>query len=90
MNQRVTPAAASGWQLENIVRDLRTARSEWRTEQGRAREPGGRELPSRQIIGEIVEALAGALFPMRLGPPDASGRAAGGSCDAAGRAAGGG
>lgn len=70
MNQRVTPAAASGWQLENIVRDLRAARSEWRAEHGRAREPGGRELPSGQIMGEIVEALAGALFPMRLGPPD--------------------
>lgn len=70
MDQRVSPAAASGWKLESIVRDLRAARREWRAQHGRAREPGGRELPSRQIMGEIVEALAGALFPMRLGPPD--------------------
>lgn len=70
MDQRLSPAAASGWKLEGIVRDLRAARREWRMQHGRAREPGGRELPSRQIMGEIVEALAGALFPMRLGPPD--------------------
>lgn len=70
MDQRVSPAATSGWKLESIVRDLRAARREWRAQHGRDREPGGRELPSRQIMGEIVEALAGALFPMRLGPPD--------------------
>ncbi len=67
---RLATARLSGWQLDSIVRDLREARSEWRAEHGRAREPGGRELPSRKVMGEVLEALAGALFPMRLGPPD--------------------
>jgi serine O-acetyltransferase len=31
---------------------------------------GGRELPSRVTVGHIIEALSGALFPMRLGPAD--------------------
>lgn len=70
LNVRLAPATQGGWQLDSIVRELRAARSEWRTEHGRAREPGGRELPSRQIMGDVVEALAGALFPMRLGPPE--------------------
>ncbi|MBV2132224.1 serine acetyltransferase [Pseudomonas sp. MAP12] len=67
---RLAATRQSGWQLENIVGDLRVARSEWRAQHGRPREPGGRELPSRKVMGEVVEALAGALFPMRLGPPD--------------------
>lgn len=56
------------WQLEQIVDQLRAVRAEWRSSTGRARELGGRELPSRQAIGEIIQALSGALFPMRLGP----------------------
>ncbi|SDJ38443.1 serine O-acetyltransferase [Pseudomonas delhiensis] len=58
------------WQLERIVEELRAARSEWRSRSGRPREQGGRELPSRRSIEEIVERLASALFPMRLGPND--------------------
>lgn len=58
------------WQLDSIVSELRQARAAWRAVHGRDREPGGRELPSRKIMGEILEALSGALFPMRLGPPD--------------------
>lgn len=69
-NARLETTNRNGWELESIVRDLRAARREWRAQHGRDHEPGGRELPSRQIMGEIVEALAGALFPMRLGPPD--------------------
>ena len=60
----------AGWQLERIVEELRAARSEWRSRSGRPREQGGRELPSRRSIEEIVERLASALFPMRLGPND--------------------
>lgn len=56
------------WQLEQIVDQLRAVRAEWRSSTGRARELGGRELPSRQAIVEILQALSGALFPMRLGP----------------------
>ena len=56
------------WQLDHIVEALRGVRAEWRSSTGRARELGGRELPSRQAISEIIQGLSGALFPMRLGP----------------------
>lgn len=58
------------WQLEQIVEELRTARDDWRKRCGRTRELGGRELPSRQTVAEILAALCGALFPMRLGPSE--------------------
>ncbi|CRL49441.1 MULTISPECIES: serine O-acetyltransferase EpsC [Pseudomonas] len=62
---------SSHWQLQTIVSQLRTARSQWRAQNGRAStEQGGRELPSRAAMAEILEALCGALFPMRLGPVD--------------------
>ena len=38
-------------------------RMSWRKRQGRGREPGGRELPSREALAEIVHAVCGALFP---------------------------
>ncbi len=58
------------WQLEQIVEQLREARSDWRSRTGRNRELGSRELPSRQALEAIFEGLCGALFPMRLGPSD--------------------
>ncbi len=62
---------SSHWQLQSIVSQLRTARDQWRAQNGRAStEQGGRELPSRAAMAEILEALCGALFPMRLGPVD--------------------
>jgi serine O-acetyltransferase len=62
---------SSHWQLQTIVSQLRTARAQWRAQNGRAStEQGGRELPSRAAMAEILEALCGALFPMRLGPVD--------------------
>ncbi|MDN8615863.1 serine O-acetyltransferase EpsC [Variovorax ginsengisoli] len=53
-----------------IVSALHDARDEWRDSQRRSREPGSREFPSREALADIVESLKGALFPMRLGPPD--------------------
>jgi len=53
-----------------VVTGLRAARERWRDAQKRPREPGGRELPSREALQDIVDALRGVLFPMRLGPPD--------------------
>jgi serine O-acetyltransferase len=56
--------------LSGIVAHLRVARERWRDSQQRPREVGGRELPSREALAAIVTSLSGALFPMRLGPPD--------------------
>ncbi|MFP5429005.1 MAG: serine acetyltransferase, partial [Gammaproteobacteria bacterium] len=59
------------WQLHSIVSGLRGAREQWRTRNGRSSgEQGGRELPSREAVRQILEQLCGALFPMRLGPVD--------------------
>jgi len=63
-------AAAPAWDLDRLVADLRAARHQWRESQQRNLESGGRELPSREGVRCIVTALTGALFPMRLGPPD--------------------
>jgi len=69
---RSTPDTSTSdlWGLEDIVRDLRAAREKWRTAQQRPLESGGREFPSRAALRDVVERLCGALFPMRLGPPD--------------------
>src|SRR5438445_3800128 len=56
--------------LANIVAQLRDVRERWRHAQKRPRDIGGRELPSREALSAIALALRGALFPMRLGPPD--------------------
>lgn len=58
------------WDISNIVSELRQARNEWRSRRGWSREPGVRELPSREVLGSMVTQLCGALFPMRLGPQD--------------------
>lgn len=63
-------ASPVNWQLGQIVDGLRAARNDWRAQTGRNQEAGGRELPSRTAIGEVMERLCGALFPMRLGPSD--------------------
>jgi serine O-acetyltransferase len=60
----------AGFEVSEIVVALREAREEWRDAQKRSREPGSREFPSRDALAAIVESLKGALFPMRLGPPE--------------------
>lgn len=67
MSNAVQPQS---WDLSNIVTGLRTQREIWREQQHRNPEHGGRELPSREALQDIVRALCGALFPMRLGPSD--------------------
>ena len=69
---RSAPASTttSSLDLAGIVRQLRAARERWRDQQARPREISGRELPSREALAAIVDGLRGALFPMRLGPPD--------------------
>jgi serine O-acetyltransferase len=62
--------AGASLDIATVVAQLRAARERWRTAQQRPREAGGRELPSREVLARIVAGLRGALFPMRLGPPD--------------------
>ncbi len=61
---------ANGFDVGEIVGALHAARDEWRDSQKRSREPGSREFPSREALAGVVESLKGALFPMRLGPPE--------------------
>ncbi|WP_341679136.1 serine O-acetyltransferase EpsC [Niveibacterium sp. SC-1] len=62
--------AQTNWDLGRIVEELHAARQSWRARQHRSRDSGGRELPSGETLREVVTQLCGALFPMRLGPPD--------------------
>jgi serine O-acetyltransferase len=66
----VPNTGGSGVAIDRIVAELRAVRERWRTSQQRPLEHGARELPSREVLGTIIEGLRGALFPMRLGPPD--------------------
>lgn len=61
---------AANWELDKIVQELRNARNDWRNQRGRTREPGLRELPSRDVLQQVIRDLCGALFPMRLGPQE--------------------
>jgi serine O-acetyltransferase len=75
MNHTVVHASPAyeqigGWGVKEIVADLHAARDRWRAAQQRSLEFAVREFPSREALKEIAEALCGALFPMRLGPPD--------------------
>lgn len=63
------PRAAS-FDLQHVVSELAAVRQRWREARQRSTEPGGRELPSREALSDIVKGLRGALFPMRLGPSD--------------------
>lgn len=58
------------WQVKQIIDGLQQARHDWRESQHRAKEYGGRELPSKNALKAIVNELCGILFPMRLGPTD--------------------
>ncbi|MEB0140209.1 MULTISPECIES: serine O-acetyltransferase EpsC [unclassified Undibacterium] len=66
----VTTARTSLFGIEQVVSELAAVRLAWRAGQRRFAEPGGRELPSREALGKIIADLCGALFPMRLGPPE--------------------
>ncbi|MBC3873184.1 serine O-acetyltransferase EpsC [Undibacterium flavidum] len=73
MNALTHPAKelrTSLFAIEDVVSELAQVRKNWRASQQRSTEPGGRELPSRDALGKIIADLRGALFPMRLGPPE--------------------
>ncbi len=56
--------------LDPIVESLRAVRAQWRDDHHRPREPVSREFPSRDALDRLANQLKGALFPLRLGPPD--------------------
>ncbi|MGZ5848545.1 MAG: serine O-acetyltransferase EpsC [Ramlibacter sp.] len=55
--------------LADVVGGLRAARDDWRQAHHRSGELRGRDLPVPESVERMVEQLKGALFPMRLGPP---------------------
>jgi len=67
---KLIEAQAPMFDLQQVVAELADVRQRWRASQQRSIEPGGRELPSRDALAQIMTGLRGALFPMRLGPPD--------------------
>lgn len=58
----------SYWDIDSIVDQLRDMRRAWRASQTYHAEYGGEGFPSRGDLNKIMEALCGALFPLRLGP----------------------
>lgn len=58
------------WKIQPVVEGLQQARHDWREQQHRIKEFGGRELPSKEALKSILDDLCGILFPMRLGPAD--------------------
>ncbi|WP_088178890.1 serine O-acetyltransferase EpsC [Thauera butanivorans] len=64
------PSSIPHLDLRGIVAGLHEARDLWRALRKRGGEGGAREFPSRDALRGIATDLCGALFPMRLGPPD--------------------
>ncbi|RAU16675.1 serine acetyltransferase [Nitrincola tibetensis] len=58
------------WGLDGLVSELRARREHWRRARQRDPEINGREFPSLDVMHQVSEGLASALFPMRLGPSD--------------------
>ncbi len=58
------------WGLDSVVAQLREVRLKWRDRQRHPAEYAVGEFPSRSALRDIADALCGALFPLRLGPPE--------------------
>ncbi|WP_294136801.1 serine O-acetyltransferase EpsC [Sphingobium sp.] len=56
------------WDLDQLVADLGAVRGRWRRDQQHHAEYGAEGFPSRANLTKIMQALCGALFPLRLGP----------------------
>ena len=56
--------------LERVLEDLRLAREAWRSARSRHAEFGALGFPSRHAVGRLIDVLAAALFPLRLGPAE--------------------
>lgn len=56
------------WDTDSIASDLAEIRRAWRASQAHHAEYGAEGFPSRGDLSKILQALCGALFPLRLGP----------------------
>lgn len=56
------------WNLGQIAAQLSDIRRAWRAAQSHHAEYGREGFPSRGDLSKIMQALCGALFPLRLGP----------------------
>ena len=56
------------WDIDRLAAELGTVRRRWRQGQDHHAEYGAEGFPSRATLTKIMEALCGALFPLRLGP----------------------
>ena len=70
MSEPADSGTSSPWAIGRVVAELRAERQRWRQSQARSDGNGARELPSRDVLRQVVQQLCGALFPMRLGPAD--------------------
>ncbi len=68
MESRAPPPTGSYWNIDEIAAGLRDARQRWRDAHRRNAEHGAVGFPSRYDLEKIMDALCGALFPLRLGP----------------------
>jgi serine O-acetyltransferase len=68
MASRASLPTGSYWNIDEIAAGLRDARQRWRDAHRRNAEHGAVGFPSRYDLEKIMDALCGALFPLRLGP----------------------
>lgn len=54
--------------VDSVAAELAAIRREWRTRQQTGGEYGRNGFPSRAKLDKIMQAFAGVLFPLRLGP----------------------
>jgi serine O-acetyltransferase len=59
----------SDFPISEIVAELRRVREQWRGQQGRI-DTAQREFPSHDAVAQVIDALKGVLYPLRLGPPE--------------------
>lgn len=59
----------SDFPISEIVAELRQVRAQWRGQQGRI-DTAQREFPSHDAVAQVIDALKGVLYPLRLGPTE--------------------
>ncbi|NKJ44724.1 MULTISPECIES: serine O-acetyltransferase EpsC [unclassified Novosphingobium] len=56
--------------VNEVVERLRDVRENWRDARSKRGDYGAVGFPSRHALGRIIDVLAAALFPLRLGPAE--------------------